>query len=126
MHTPLRRKGKAEYDAYLASRTWRQRRQTWYAAWLTLHGAPPMCLVCDRTWRPSTGHLHHLTYARLGGEHDSDLAPLCARHHEELHLLLDRSAGWRRDGRRQASLETIGLLREAHHTQPRRQGGTAS
>jgi hypothetical protein len=59
-----------------------------------------------------TGHLHHLTYLRLGDEHDDDLVPLCATHHGQLHWTLDHSAGWRQLGRRQASVGIIGLLRQ--------------
>jgi hypothetical protein len=109
------------YDAYLVSDTWRARRKAWYAttphlldlvaAWLTRCGTPPACLVCDQEWNLRSGHLHHLTYERLGHEEDEDLVPLCARHHRQLHCALEGSAGWRRLGRRQASAGIIGLLR---------------
>ena len=59
---------RAAYDAYLTSGGWRARRHAWYAAWLTSHGTPPQCLVCDRVWCPRSGHLHHLTYIRIGRE----------------------------------------------------------
>ena len=112
MRTSTRRKRRPAYDAYLASRSWRDRRKAWYAAWITRRGTPPACLVCDREWSLRTGHLHHLSYMRLGDEEDEDLVPLCASHHRQLHWVLDHSLGWRRLGRRQASVGIIGLLRQ--------------
>lgn len=109
--SPDRIARRAAYDAYLISGTWRARRRAWYAAWLTSHGTPPMCLVCERVWRPRSGHLHHLTYVRIGREDDEDLAPLCAADHRLLHHVLDHSAGWRRMSRREASLAIIAHLR---------------
>ena len=108
---------RAAYDAYLTSGTWRARRRAWYAAWLTFHGTPPKCLVCERVWRPRSGHLHHLTYVRLGHEDDTDLVPLCARDHRHLHEVLERSQGWRRRGRAQASIGVIAMLRRRHQRQ---------
>ena len=52
------------------------------------------------------------TYERLGHEDDNDLVPLCARHHRQLHRVMEESAGWRRLGRRHASAGIIGLLRQ--------------
>ena len=109
--SPDRIARRAAYDAYLISGTWRARRRAWYAAWLTSHGTPPMCLVCERVWRPGSGHLHHLTYVRIGREDDEDLAPLCGADHRLLHHVLDHSAGWRRMSRREASLAIIAHLR---------------
>jgi hypothetical protein len=109
--TVIRRR--AVYDAYLASHTWRQRRKAWYAAWLTRAGPPPACLVCDREWSLRNGHLHHLTYMRIGDEDDRDLVPLCARHHRRLHEVLEKSPWWRKVGREQASLQIIALLRQS-------------
>lgn len=109
--TRIRRR--AVYDAYLASHAWRARRKAWYAAWLTAHGTAPVCLVCDRKWGLRSGHLHHLTYMRIGAEDDHDLVPLCARHHRQLHEILETRAGWRRVDRRQARIAIIQLLRQA-------------
>ena len=108
---------RAFYQRYLASRGWRDRRRAWYAAWLTAMGTAPACLVCDRQWSPKTGHLHHLTYVRLGHEDDTDLVPLCARDHRHLHEVLERSQGWRRRGRAQASIGIIAMLRRRHKRQ---------
>lgn len=110
----MRRNRRASYDAYLTSHVWRARRKAWSAAWLTGCGTPPACLVCDREWSLRSGHLHHLTYQRIGDEEDEDLVPLCAQHHRQLHRVLEESAGWRQLGRRQASAGIIGLLRQGH------------
>lgn len=101
----------AVYDAYLASHAWRERRKSWYAAWLSQHGTPPACLVCDREWSPREGHLHNLTYMRLGAEDDRDLVPLCARHHQRLHEVLEKAPFWRTLGSEQVSMRTIARLR---------------
>src|SRR3954471_20643956 len=86
----------AAYDAYLASKAWKAKRQQWYAAWLTAAGTPPVCAACGSRWTLKTGHLHHLTYMRLGREEPEDLVPLCARHHRQLHAIFDTSPSWRR------------------------------
>ena len=101
---------RAVYQSYLASRAWRDRRRAWYAAWLTSAGTPPSCLVCERKWSPKTGHLHHLTYVRIGNEEDTDLVALCARDHRRLHDVLEKSQSWRRLGRAQASLGVVAML----------------
>jgi hypothetical protein len=120
VRTPRRRdrrnliRRRAVYDTYLASHAWRNRRKAWYSAWLTQRGTPPACLVCDREWSLRNGHLHHLTYMRIGDEDDRDLVPLCARHHRRLHEVLETSTCWRMLGREQASLRIIALLRRTH------------
>ena len=112
MRTLTSRSRSGAYDAYLVSDAWRARRKAWYAVWLTRCGTPPRCLVCDREWSLRSGHLHHLSYERLGDEDDDDLVPLCARHHRQLHRVMEESAGWRRLGRRHASAGIISLLRQ--------------
>jgi hypothetical protein len=102
---------RAVYDSYLASRAWRDRRRAWYSAWLTTAGTPPRCIVCDRQWSPKSGHLHHLTYVRIGNEDDTDLVPLCPQDHRRLHEVMERSQSWRRLGRAQASIGIIAMLR---------------
>jgi hypothetical protein len=117
---------RAVYQSYLASRAWRDRRRAWYAAWLTQAGTPPACLVCDRAWSPKSGHLHHLTYERIGNEDDTDLVPLCAHHHRRLHAVLERSPSWRRLGRAQASVGIIALLRRRQRPRILDTAGAAS
>jgi hypothetical protein len=132
VRTPRRRdrrtliRRRAVYDAYLASHAWRQRRKAWYAAWLTQRGTPPACLVCDREWSLRSGHLHHLTYMRIGDEDDRDLVPLCARHHRRLHEVLERSPYWRTLGREQASLRIIAMLRRSRRPRTRSVGSAVA
>jgi hypothetical protein len=60
-----------------------------------------------------SGHLHHLTYQRLGAEEPADLMPLCGRDHGRLHDVLDGSPSWRRHGREAATVGIIGVLRRS-------------
>lgn len=76
------RSRRATYDAYLSSRAWSEKRKQWYAAWLTVAGVEPSCLVCGGRWTLKSGHLHHITYARPGAEACEDLLPLCRRDHQ--------------------------------------------
>ncbi len=127
MPTPERRiHRRAVYQSYLASRAWRDRRRAWYAAWLTKAGIPPTCLVCDHQWSPKTGHLHHLTYVRIGNEDDTDLVPLCSRDHRRLHDVLESSLSWRRLGRAQASIGIITMLQRRHSSQRASNGSRAA
>lgn len=104
---------RAAYDAYLTSRTWKDRRRAWYASWLTVNGTAPTCRVCGKVWTLKNGHLHHLTYQRIGAEDDTDLIPLCAVHHARLHELLVKPR-WRRLGRAAASLQIVIRLAARH------------
>jgi 5-methylcytosine-specific restriction endonuclease McrA len=99
------------YDAYLASKAWKNKRRQWYAAWLTVAGTPPTCVVCGRIWTLKAGHLHHITYIRIGAEEPDDLVPLCARHHRQLHAIFDTSVMWRRLGRAAATAGILAQLR---------------
>lgn len=102
---------RALYAAYMDSAAWQEKRRQWYHHWLDTHGAPPGCLVCGRRWSIRTGHLHHVTYMRLGYEDLDDLIPLCATHHTQLHDVFDHSTPWRRQGRAAATHGIIALLR---------------
>jgi len=73
------------------SAAWQEKRRQWYH-WVGVHESPPHCLVCGRQWSLRTGHLHHVTYMRLGFEEVEDLIPLCAAHHARLHEVFDRSS----------------------------------
>lgn len=64
------------YDAYIKSPLWRARSARWKAM------AGGRCRRCGRTRHL---HSHHLTYARLGQERDSDILVLCARCHRRAH-----------------------------------------
>src|SRR6185436_7371403 len=102
---------RAVYAAYMNSKAWQDKRRDWYARWVTLTGSPPVCLVCGRRWSLRSGHLHHLTYQRLGAEDPADLMGLCARDHARLHAVLDASPSWRRLGRGAATVGIIAMLR---------------
>lgn len=70
------RKSRFSYKKYIQSDAWRIRCEMFYR---THH---KICAACgnDRTI-----HLHHMTYAHLGEEHDADLVPLCRNCHDEYH-----------------------------------------
>ena len=101
---------RAVYAAYMNSAAWQEKRRHWYHHWVGLHETGPQCLVCGRQWSLRTGHLHHVTYMRLGSEELEDLIPLCAAHHAHLHEVFDRSAQWRRQGRAAASHAIVAML----------------
>lgn len=109
----LPRSRRAAYDAYLNSRAWSDKRRHWYAAWLTAAGVEPSCLVCGRRWTLKAGHLHHVTYDRLGAESVRDLLPLCRRDHKTLHVLIDSHPTWRQADRYTATAAIIAALRRA-------------
>jgi len=94
---------RAVYAAYMDSAAWQEKRREWYHHWVDAHGASPACLVGGRLWSLRTGHLHHVTYVRLGYEGLEDLIPLCATHYSQLHDLFDHSMQWGRQGRAAAS-----------------------
>lgn len=102
---------RAVYAAYMDSAAWQEKRREWYHHWLDASGSRPGCLVCGRQWSVRTGHLHHVTYMRLGHEDLEDLIPLCATHHARLHDVFDHSSQWRRQGRSAASHAIVAMLR---------------
>ena len=102
---------RAVYAAYMNSKAWQDKRRSWYARWVTLTGSPPVCLVCGRRWSLRSGHLHHLTYQRIGAEEPEDLIALCGHDYARLHAVLDASPSWRRLGRAAATVGIIGMLR---------------
>ena len=102
---------RAVYAAYMNSKAWQDKRRGWYERWVTLTGSPPVCLVCGRRWSVRSGHLHHLTYQRLGAEEPADLMALCARDHARLHAVLDASPSWRRLNRGAATVGIIAMPR---------------
>lgn len=112
------RRRRASYEAYINSRAWSDKRKQWYAAWLTVAGVEPSCLVCGRRWTLKGGHLHHATYGRLGAESVRDLLPLCRRDHMALHAVIDSHPTWRRADRQTATAAIIAALREARAERP--------
>lgn len=70
------------YQNVLCSALWAERR----ALIIEMRGA--MCEACGVDGAGEELELHHVTYARLGDEADSDLELLCAECHARAH-------GWR-------------------------------
>ena len=67
----------AKYKKYLASPEWKGRKERWFRS------RPGCC--CEVCGSSKKIILHHLTYARVGKERDSDLMPLCNGCHLKLH-----------------------------------------
>lgn len=67
---------RAEYEKYLASEAWSQRRSA------TIQAANGICQCCEHF--PAT-QAHHVTYERIGTESASDLMAVCSFCHELLH-----------------------------------------
>lgn len=108
-----RARRRAEYSAWMGGEAWLARRTAWYRRWVVAHGAEPVCRVCEATWTLRRGHLHHLSYARLGHEADGDLVPLCRPCHQRLHRDLESNPGWLKAGRAYATGVIIARLRAA-------------
>src|SRR5688572_3286772 len=70
----LKELGFQNYDDYLASDHWRQRRADYEAS------HPRRCRYCAGRG----DHLHHRRYKNLGAEPDNDLEWVCADHHAEI------------------------------------------
>lgn len=66
-----------EYQTYLATPTWQQKRQQ------ILLRAAGRCEKCHAA--NTLLEVHHLTYARRGAELETDLVALCPACHEEVH-----------------------------------------
>ena len=112
---------RAAYGMYMDSPEWYRRRELWLSEWRAAHGGSnPCCRVCGAEWTLRHGDLHHRTYERLGGEHPSDLAPLCRFHHRCLHALMESTPAWRRLSRAQATDLIVAYLRDRYS-----QGGGA-
>lgn len=64
-----------EYGRYLIGIAWRKRRMEflWKFPW------------CEECYAAPATQAHHLSYAHLGNEHDSDLAALCRLCHMKIH-----------------------------------------
>lgn len=71
----------ADYNAYLATPAWRERRQK------VLDRAAGLCEGC-RANRADV--VHHLTYERVGREMLFDLVAVCQPCHEQIHPHMDR------------------------------------
>ena len=105
---------RTRYAAYMDSVAWQEKRREWYHHWISTHSSAPACMVCGCRWSLRSGHLHHMTYMRLGAEEPDDLVALCPKHHARLHEMWDGFAGWRRQGRTGATVGIIERLRRQH------------
>lgn len=70
------------YNDYLAGPHWAD-----FKARYKQSDRPNRCVVCQVT----DYELHHHTYERLGSELLTDVTPLCRRHHEKVHKMLDKA-----------------------------------
>lgn len=66
---------------YMRSARWRVTRQR------ILDAHSGCCARCGVSRERYKVDVHHLTYARLGGEEDADLLPLCYRCHGTIHYV---------------------------------------
>lgn len=66
------------YQSYMNSDAWAARKSEYFA------GHAKRCSACGSKTHI---HLHHMTYARLGAELDSDMVPLCEKCHDRVHAL---------------------------------------
>jgi hypothetical protein len=51
---------------YMNPDTLPDKRRSWYARWASLTALPLIFPACGQRWSVRSGHLHHLTYQRLG------------------------------------------------------------
>jgi hypothetical protein len=79
-HDALNRLQFQSLQEYRMSELWRETKQRYRSS-----DYPQRCLICGSR----DFDLHHRTYTRLGKEELFDLVPLCRRHHDRLHKLLD-------------------------------------
>lgn len=70
-----RYRGKTEYNKYLKSKWWKDRREKYWLKNKTI------CFCC----KLEASELHHYNYNVLGKEKDSDLIPLCRKCHQDIH-----------------------------------------
>jgi 5-methylcytosine-specific restriction endonuclease McrA len=116
---------RAEYSAWMGGEAWLARRAAWYRRWVAAHEAEPVCQVCESPWTLRRGHLHHLSYARLGHEADRDFVPLCRSCHQRLHRVLESNPAWLKAGRGHATWVIIARLRPTARKERERQQGRA-
>jgi 5-methylcytosine-specific restriction endonuclease McrA len=77
------------YRDYSQTVWWRRRRDAYIAARAELPGSK-RCELCGAVTPNKTGiglryHVHHISYERLGQEHDDDLRLLCSPCHNLVH-----------------------------------------
>lgn len=74
-----------DYDEYMNSPLWVERRRRYWAT------QPKVCTACGTA---DTVDLHHMEYdaKQRGEECDEVLLPLCRPHHDEVHILHDANS----------------------------------
>jgi hypothetical protein len=70
--------GYRSYGAYLRGPEW----LAFKARWKVVHSTRKRCRDCGKR---GYYELHHLSYERLGCEHQGDVVPLCRGCHEKRH-----------------------------------------
>jgi len=105
--TPSRWARRGRYADYVQSKAWARRRKWWFREHRRRTGQEPVCVVCGD---PDVD-LHHLDYARLGGEDYGDLIAICHVHHDRIHAAWDATPHLRKLGRRAAALALINQMR---------------
>lgn len=114
--TGTRVRRRTDYATHMRSDAWATIRRAWFEEQRRRTGADAVCHVCG-SGRPLD--LHHLSYERMGAELYEDLVPLCRRHHEHLHTVLDASPTWRRLGLKAGSLGILARMVTAHQPERR-------
>lgn len=114
-----RRPRAASRYGYMRSDAWKARRRHWHAEQERRTGKRSQCEVCFTERKLDLHHLDYSGVIRLADntwnslEKHEDLVPLCRRHHEAVHRLLDNDTGYRDHmSRRAASLKVIAKLRQ--------------
>jgi len=74
----MRKPLKVEYETYLKSNDWRQKRSQ------VIERSNGVCEICGIE---EAEQVHHWTYTRIGKENLEDLAGLCRRCHEYIHKI---------------------------------------
>lgn len=74
----------SDYEAYLQSPEWQQRRKA------ALERAEYRCQICNS---PQRLDAHHRTYERLGNEEPADLTVLCRACHDTFHDRIPQPPG---------------------------------
>lgn len=80
----LQAHGYKGYADYLASPRWQMIRAVYW-----MHPETAKSCICGED-NPRRLHLHHRTYTRVGSEDLTDLRPLCATCHRDVHLAAER------------------------------------
>lgn len=80
---PWWNKTRKGYARYIESPEWAAFRERYYRT----HDKRCFVVECGST---ESIRLHHINYRRIGNERPTDVVPLCAFHHKEVHLLINR------------------------------------